>query len=79
MKVNPKTLLFEDMTDQESFNLQVRLEKIVFDGMASFRDDPFFQMWREVAGFHSDAQALLVYATAYPQRALFSLIYHPGR
>lgn len=45
MKVNPKTLLFEDMTDHESFNLQVRLEKMVFDGQASFREDPFFQMW----------------------------------
>lgn len=73
MKVNPSTMLFEDLTDAEAETLLLNMKGIMMHGHLQLWDDPFFQMWREATGF-DERQILMVYSTVYPQRALLSLL-----
>ena len=75
MKVNLKTLMFEDMTDEEAEDLYVRVRALVLKGEGFPLSDPFFQTWVKAGGY-DERQALMMFSTAYPQRALLSIVAH---
>lgn len=75
MKVNSKTMLFEDMTDEEAEDLQKVCEHLVLDGAFDGNARHFFEKWRKGSGLTED-QGLLTMSIAFPQRALLSLVFH---
>lgn len=72
-RVDPKTLLFSDLTKEEAKVLTREMEDIVLRGSNHYASE-FFRSWCKEAGY--EERNLLVFATAYPQRALLSLLYH---
>lgn len=71
--VNPKTLLFDDLTAPEAEDLQTLAEAIVLDGTTPPRDNPFLLQWFHVHPADDHTWLLLV-ATVFPQRALLSCL-----
>lgn len=71
--VDPRTLMFTDeITDDEVEELTQFCTKIVLEGHKDCFH-PAFRAWVEAAGI-SPNQELLHYATAFPQRALLSIL-----
>jgi hypothetical protein len=66
------SLLFDNLTDIEAETLQKEVEALVLKGTSVWGTAGFLA-WCEAGGFNHD-NALLVMATAYPQRALLSLL-----
>ncbi len=74
-RVDPQTLLFDDLDPNEAKILYRDMEDIVLRGSHHYGAEAF-QSWLKAAGY-DNRQALLVLSTAYPQRALLSLLkYH---
>jgi len=71
-QVDPKTLLFTDLTEEEAATLSEDVTALVLLG-TGVADTEGFQAWYKVSGFAPE-QTVLVMATAYPQRALLSLL-----
>lgn len=72
-EVDKKTLLFTNaLTWEEARELAKFAERIVIEGYVD-GDHPAFKAWSTVAEYDS-RQKLLVYSTAFPQRALLSLV-----
>jgi len=70
--VDPKSLLFTDLTDEEAKSVEALATDIVLHGRPD-GTHPAFTTWCNVAGYNS-TQSLLVMSTAFPQRALLSLV-----
>lgn len=83
-KIDPKTMLFEELTEEQAYQLHLLGQRIVLDGYVDMQH-PAFLAWTEAAQYDED-QKLLVYATAFPQRVLLSVCrfhalrfsYHPA-
>lgn len=73
-RVNPTSLLFDDLTPPEIAELETLTKQLVLEGRSIFGQRCFIE-WCNVAGF-DDRQALLVMTTAFPQRALLSLVHY---
>ncbi len=73
-KVDPKTLLFTNLDNdrEEAHELYLFCRRIVLEGHTNLQH-PAFRAWSNAAEY-DERQALLVYATAFPQRALLSLL-----
>lgn len=73
MYVDPKTLLFEDLSESESVALVGFAESIMFGpGMESV-GGALIEAWMKAGGF-DDHQRLLIISTVFPGRALLSVI-----
>lgn len=70
MKINSKTMLFEELELQEACDLLELSARIQFQGDFS-NEDPYFEMWITKCGF-DDRQRLLVGSTVFPARASHS-------
>ena len=70
--IDPVTMLFDDLSDEEAATLQKDVEAIVLKGTSLWGTEAF-RIWCEVMGYDPN-NALLVMSTAYPQRALLSLL-----
>lgn len=71
--VDPRTLMFTDeITEDELEELTRYCTKIVLEGHRDLQH-PAFRAWIDAAKYNEN-QELLVYATAFPQRALLSII-----
>ena len=73
ISVNPTTLLFEDLTAEESSELFRMTEGVVMRGDVPRRENPLVQAWIDAAKF-DDRQWLLTMGVVFPQRALLSLL-----
>jgi len=69
--VNYETLLFDDLDKEDALKLGELCREIVLYGKVDMQHESFVR-WIEAAGY-DERQALLVYATAFPQRALLSI------
>jgi hypothetical protein len=76
MRINPKTLLFEELTPSDRDELLEWAERIVLTGGFPPDDPPWLTEWMRVAGY-DDRQRLLLISTAVPQRVLLSLLRPP--
>jgi len=76
--VNQTTQLFDDLTLTEAEELSITVKEAVLCG-SSLYENQAFRSWCASLGY-SEKQYLLVMSTAFPQRALLSLlyIYHPS-
>lgn len=70
--VDPKTLLFDDLSASEAVELEIVCRKIVLEGKTDMLHSSFIAWCK--AGEYDDRQALLVHAVAFPQRGLLSLV-----
>jgi hypothetical protein len=75
MRVNPTTMLFEDMTDDEADEVMATAEAIVF-GTIPCPLPKHIDLWVDTCGVDRERQWLLMMSTAYPQRALLSVARH---
>lgn len=73
MNINNQTMLFEDLSDEEARDLQMTCEWIVLAGKIDGNARRWFEIWRKGCGLSED-QAMLMISTAFPQRALMSLV-----
>lgn len=73
MKVNTKTMLFEELTDIEKSELLEMSKKIVLDGKLPSQTNPFVSLWMKTLGYTNGQYTLLI-TTCFPPRALLSLI-----
>lgn len=71
-RVNPETMLFDDLNEDEAIEVEFVARGIVLLGKADLNHQAFVA-WAKAANY-DDRQALLVYATAFPQRALLSVL-----
>ena len=78
MKINPTTMLFENLNAIEAAQLEVVTEAIVMHGDISGQfTQSYFREWCKACKFDSDQrQGLLLISAAFPQRALLSLVRH---
>lgn len=70
--VNPTTLEFEGLTSAQRSELRDICINIVRHGKVDFHH-PAFQAWVRAGNF-DDRQALLCLSTAFPQKALLSIV-----
>lgn len=75
MNINEKTMIFEDLSNEEADAMLVVLENIVLRGEVPSPFPPWLKEWMETFGYNG-SQGLLLVSTAFPQRALLSLVYH---
>lgn len=75
MRVDPKTLLFVDLSEQDSIDLISWAENVVLRGHLPPEDPPWIDAWLAAAKL-GDNQRLLVLSTVIPQRALLSVLHH---
>ena len=73
MNVNRETMLFENLTDDDAARLRKVMDELVLMGHIMPDAHYFFEVWRICLGFE-DKQGLLLMSTAFPQRALLSLL-----
>lgn len=71
MRIDPVTLLFEDLTDDEAEDLLSWSARVVLHGEVH-PCPPWVDLWIAVGGY-DDRQRLLLVATALPARALLSV------
>lgn len=72
MKVDKDTMLFNDLTTEEAYELGELAHNIIMNG-ESATTHSFFKIWCEECEIN-EKQKLLVMATAFPQRALLSVL-----
>jgi hypothetical protein len=73
MNVNQDTMLFENLTDDDAVRLRIVVEELVLTGHIMPDARYFFEVWRTSLGM-DDRQGLLLMSTAFPQRALLSIL-----
>jgi hypothetical protein len=71
MKINPTTLLFEDLTNLEALALENEADSVT-EGRPYWMEGPMIQAWFKAGGFE-DRQKFLVATTVFPARAFKSL------
>lgn len=72
--VDPTSLLFDDLTEEEADVILKQVEDLVLRGTSGpVFESEAFKAWSAACDF-DDRQTLLVISTAYPQRALLSLL-----
>jgi hypothetical protein len=71
MRVNPSTLLFEDLTDKEAAHLVHLAETVLFASTPP--SDAYIEAWLKAA-CPEPHQRLLHLATLFPARALLSVV-----
>lgn len=74
MRINPTTLLFEELTDDEADQILLIAEDLVLRGKTPWPQPPWLVEWLSTAG--NESQGLMMLGTAFPQRALLSFIRH---
>ncbi len=79
MKVNSKTLLFEDLSNSERIELQSICEDIILYGRIPPSSNRLISTWLEAGGFKTDGGILLVISTVFPARALLSICFEYER
>lgn len=70
--VDPRSQLFDELSEAEAVDLREVCHALVLRGESCW-GHPAFVAWCEALGFAGD-RSLLVMATAFPQRALLSLL-----
>lgn len=80
MKINTKTQLFEELTAVEETILERDIKNLVLTGDRNFSPvtKEMFDSWCEALGYKEERQKLLLLATAFPQRALLSIVNYLG-
>ena len=73
MNVNRDTMLFENLTDFDAMRLRVATEELVQTGHIMPDARYFFEVWRVSLGY-DERQGMMLMNTAFPQRALLSLL-----
>ena len=73
MKINQTTQTFEDMTAPEAWALREAVVPMILNGTISEQARIYFEQWRTELGY-DDRQGFLLMTTAFPQRALLSLL-----
>ena len=73
MNVNRDTMLFENLIDFEAFRLRKATEELVQTGHITPDARYFFEVWRVSLGY-DERQGMMLMSTAFPQRALLSLL-----
>jgi hypothetical protein len=71
-RVNKTTMLFDDLDKTEASDLKIIVEDLVLRGTSCWKHEAFTS-WYKTCGF-DERQTLLMMATAFPQRALLSLV-----
>lgn len=75
MRVDPKTLLFVELSEQDCTNLLSWAENVILRGHLPPEDPPWINEWLTAARM-DDGQRLLVLSTVIPQRALLAVLHH---
>lgn len=73
MNINPKTLLFSDLTPQERAEMRAWAEAVILRGELPRPTPEWVVAWIDACGFTSQ-QALLLISSVLPQRVLLSLV-----
>jgi len=73
MQIDPTTLLFHDLSDQEADELRTFGEALLFKGEILNPHPHAVKMWFEVGKF-DDRQQLMVMSTVLPGRIFYSLL-----
>lgn len=73
MRVDPISLLFEDIPDDVAVQMREATERMVLQGDVPHPDPPWLTLWLEAGGF-DDRQRLMVLATVLPARVFLSLL-----
>ena len=72
MKINPTTMLFEDLETQDIINLRLEVNEIVFNGKVNW-ESPYLKQW--LATSHDESKQKLILASmVYPTRVLLSVL-----
>jgi hypothetical protein len=73
MYIDPKTMMFNDLTASEAEILLNLVQPQIFTGIVP--QHPFVALWMEECGFTKvDHHPLLAISSIFPQRALLSLV-----
>jgi hypothetical protein len=73
MNVNRENMLFENLTDHDAKRLRSAVEELVQTGHIMPDARYFFEVWRVSLGY-DERQGMMLMNTAFPQRALLSLL-----
>jgi len=74
MKVNEKTMLFEELTTEEMNELFDIVTGIVQNGIVPPRENKFVSLWMDKYNYTSD-QFLMTISTLFPQKSLLSIVF----
>ena len=72
MKIDKVTMLFNNLTSEEAYELSELANNIIMSGEL-VTTNPFFKIWCEECDIN-ETQKLFVMTTAFPQRALLSAL-----
>lgn len=72
MRVNPTTLLFEDLDQAAALLILQMSEALVLEGEVPYPYPAWLEEWMQAGNFDA-GKRLLVISTAFPQRALLSV------
>lgn len=75
MKIDPVTMLFSDLMEEEASSLQESVEALVLKGEITRQLHAFHDVWRDGVALNQSHSELTL-TTAFPQRALISLLHH---
>lgn len=70
--VDPATLLFTDLSDDEASHLTYLAHCLLFSSGPT-QEEPLIEAWMKAGGF-DDSRRLLVLTTVFPARALYSVL-----
>ena len=73
MNIDPKTMLFRHLTSSEKEELTILVRELVLEGKMPPRTNKFVKMWMDYHGY-GDREFLLTITTAFPSRALLSVL-----
>lgn len=74
MRINEKTMLFEDIPPDLQVEMRTWVENVVLRGELSWPLPSWVQDWMNTFNF-DERQTMLIQSTALPQRILLSLLY----
>lgn len=75
--VDPATLLFTDLSDEDAAHLTDLAYRLLFSSGLT-QEEPLVEVWMKAGGF-DNRQRLLMLATVFPARALYSVLRRTGR
>ena len=74
MKINQKTMLFEELTLEEGKEMLAFCESVVLEGKMPHPLPPWVGQWLDAFDYNTPDRALLLLSTAFPQRVMLSLL-----
>jgi len=75
MRINKKTLLWEDLTVEEAATMRHWAEDVILVGKLAYPNPPWLDFWYKELGYNDDNR-LLMQSTVVPVRVLLSVLYH---